>query len=204
MPRKPIHLTPAGAPTSRDLLWAEMRRRRRFTMAEIASATGVKHSTAQDFFRGLVVVGYLAPDGEVPSPLATSPQFSMRTVYLLVRDCGVDAPRLRRDGTEYPVSGRERMWRAMRVLGEFSARDLAAHASVGGPEVALAEADTYCKYLRRAGYLLVSGSGAEARFRFIPSRYTGPRPPMIQRVRRIWDPNLGKVVWEAKPKEEAA
>lgn len=204
MPRKPAHLTPAGAPTSRDLLWVEMRRRRRFTMAEIADKVGVERETAKDFFHGLAAAGYLVPDGEEPAPGVHPNKYGSRTIYVLARDCGVDAPRVRRDGTEFPASGRERMWRTMRAMGEFSARDLAAHASAGGAQVAVAEADTYCKYLRRAGYLRVSGSGQEARFRFIPSRYTGPRPPMIQRVRRIWDPNLGKVVWEAKPKEDAA
>lgn len=203
MPRNPVHLTPAGCPTSRDVLWAEARKLKTFTIADLAKAARVKHGTAHEYVRGLVAAGYLELQGKAQAPDASCSRFQ-RNLYRLVHDCGIEAPRVRRDGSELPASGRERMWRTMRVLGDFTVHDLVIHASAGGPAVAHQEAETYCRWLARAGYLRASGKGEAVRFRFIKTRYSGPRPPMIQRVHRLWDPNLGKVVYEARPKERTA
>jgi hypothetical protein len=57
-----------------------------------------------------------------------------------------------------------------------------------------------------AGYLIEIKKGQAqgtsrlpARFRFNPARNTGPRPPMIQRTKAVYDPNLGQVVWQEEP-----
>jgi hypothetical protein len=60
-----------------------------------------------------------------------------------------------------------------------------------------ATAEKYLRHLRDAGYLIqVKGSRSCAvMWRFLPSMHTGPRAPMIQRVKRVWDQNLKKVMW---------
>ncbi len=64
--------------------------------------------------------------------------------------------------------------------------------------VAVQEAAFYCQYLARAGYLVVTAEGGPnraTRFRLLPSRYSGPRAPQIQRIRQVWDANKQEVVW---------
>ena len=52
--------------------------------------------------------------------------------------------------------------------------------------------------LQRAGYLKVAvskGPYRRARYMLIPARNSGPQAPLIQRIKQVYDPNLGKVVW---------
>ncbi len=69
----------------------------------------------------------------------------------------------------------------------------------------------YVGHLFRAGYLievagavyLGVGRGAmQARYRLAPGKYTGPRPPMIQRSKAIYDPNIDQVVWEEVKRDD--
>jgi hypothetical protein len=88
--------------------------------------------------------------------------------------------------------GREQMWQTMRALGSFTVADLFVAASTDDHPVAESEARTYCQMLQRAGYL----SGGAAGYRLV--RYTGPLPPMIQRIKSVYDPNLKEVVWSSE------
>lgn len=97
------------------------------------------------------------------------------------------------------------MWRTMRILKEFSAKDLAIQASTETVKVAEGEAKTYVHYLHKAGYLVIvsphrsgnrSMTGKLARYRLIISKFSGPKPPVIQRIKQVFDPNAGKVVWK--------
>ena len=92
------------------------------------------------------------------------------------------------------------MWRSMRMMAQFTARDLAIHSTTPSVNVSEETAKSYCKMLWRAGFLReirVSRPGRASIFRLI--RNTGPRPPMIQRVKRVFDPNTN-TVW---PVDEA-
>ena len=189
--------------TSREALWAAMRRLGRFTVRQVCEETRLGIHTARDYVRGLEAAGYLRRVGSVRT--RGGPIACRAAVYELVRDVGVEAPRVRKDGTEVTQGrGREQMWRAMKILGEFSARDLAVHASTEAHAVSLEDAKHYIKYLVKAGYLAVvrARKGEPYRYRLLPSKNTGPRAPMIQRVRQVFDPNLGRVVWRSG--EEAA
>jgi hypothetical protein len=112
-------------------------------------------------------------------------------LYRLLRDEGVEAPRVRPDGSRVTMGqGREAMWRTMRILTRpWTPRELAVHASTEEHPVALQEAQDYAQRLCRAGYLHRT---AAQTYRLIPARYTGPQPPRIQRTKAIWDPNLGR------------
>ncbi len=189
MARKPVHLLPAGGLSPQDQIWAALRRLRGGTVRQVASEAGTLRETTRDYLRRLAKAGILTcalAEGE--------------NLYALARDPGVETPRLREDGSPSTSGlGREAMWRTMRVLKEFGAADLLAHARAAGLRVAEAEAVTYCIWLCRAGYLMRQNKPGDApRWRLVPARYTGPRPPMIQRIRQVYDPNLGQVVWSAK------
>ncbi|MDA8230376.1 MAG: hypothetical protein M0006_03465 [Magnetospirillum sp.] len=196
MARKPVHLAQAGGkPQGRQAIWEEIRRQRDgFAVASIADATDIHPTTIRSYLTGLEAAGYIRRAvGGAPS-------------WTLSRDIGVEAPRVTKDGK--PViqgSAREQMWRTMRMLsGDWSWRDLAIAASTEEAPVNPGDAADYCVNLCRAGYLhLVTpgkgtgNAGIPARYRFVRSKYTGPKPPMVQRVKSVYDPNLRRVVWFA-------
>lgn len=184
MPPKPIDRRKPLE--SREATWELIRAKRTFTARELWQELKLAKSSIQDYLVGLTRAGYLSTE-EIPSGTSTP---ALR--YTLQRDPGPEPPRVRRDGTEVTQGrGRIQMWRAMRVLGQFTLRDLVVHAATEEHQVAEIEAKSYCYFLTRAGYLIKRGDLYTAR----RDRYTGPRPPMIQRIKQVFDPNLGKVVW---------
>ena len=58
--------------------------------------------------------------------------------------------------------------------------------------VGVAEAAEYCRYLHMAGYLTKRGGA----YQMHATAFTGPHAPMIQRTRRVWDPNRNEVRWQ--------
>ncbi|MCA1909232.1 MAG: hypothetical protein LDL39_12815 [Magnetospirillum sp.] len=191
--RKPVHLTSGRKSTGRQAMWEEMRRQGKpFTARIIAHAIKANPDTVKSYLQGLVAANYVSKDG---------------TEYTLVKDVGIEAPRVTKDGQ--PVTqgaAREQMWRSMRMMrGQFDFRELATLASTETVPVAETDATDYLQHLANAGYLQVTVKGAPgkpAKYRFIPSKNTGPRPPMIQRIKSVYDPNLRQVVWHAEVKDE--
>jgi len=179
---------------TRDAIWAAIRRLRSFNLAELRAETRCSAEQVRDYVTGLTAAGYLTSEGGHGAGY-----------FHLVKDRGVDAPRVRKDGSEITMGkSREQMWLVMKILGEFSATDLAFNASTEEVKVSEEDARNYLMYLHKASYLAMvakgkpgnrKGGGILARYRLIPSMYTGPRPPMVQRVKQVYDPNLKKVVW---------
>lgn len=156
-------------------------------------------STIREYLAALHKAGYLE--------IISQGTRGEANTYRLVDDCGVEAPRLRKDGT--PVTqgnGRQQMWNAMRIIKQFTPVDLAFNASTDDLRVSEADARSYCSALHKAGYLRVAaphkngrcgkpGSGKMTTYLLIPAMWTGPQPPQIQRTKQIYDPNLKKIVW---------
>jgi len=186
MSQKPIDQRSPLA--SRDALWAAIRRLKIFRYDEVRRETGCSRSTTTVYLAGLTAAGYLQLDAE--------------SRYVLVRDVGVDVPKVNRDGSDnLQGKGREQIWTVLPILKEFSIRDVALHASTEIVPVSESTVKEYLKYLHKAGYLRASresrpgNAGQPIRYRFLQSKYTGPKAPMIQRVRQVFDPNTGKVMW---------
>lgn len=182
MSRKPIN---EQQPTEcRQAIWDEIRRYKNgFSIKDLDIKLAA--SSINDYLMGLFKAEYL----ELVNPSTSSKP----AAYRLIRDIGNDAPRVRRDGT--PVTqgqGRQQMWNAMHILKTFTFTDLAFNASTDDHTVAESEAKTYCAALCRAGYLVTRPEG---RYMLIPSMWTGPHPPQIQRTKQVYDPNLKRVVW---------
>lgn len=186
MSRKPVDQR--NPLQSREAIWQAIRALKDFSPKEVRMETRCSAGQVDDYLKALLAAGLIERlEGE-------------RGRYLLIKDPGAVAPRLRRDGSEVTLGrGREQMWRAMRVLGNFGVRDLVVHATTEEHAVADSEAAHYCQFLAQAGYLKRQGSG----YLFLRSRYSGPRPPMIQRVKQVFDPNLGKVVWSQGGEHDA-
>lgn len=181
--RRPADQSGSG----RDAIWAEIRSRGDavFTVTSLVTACGANQKTCRDYLKGLTAAGYTEQASEPDELPAT---------WRMVRDIGHEAPRVRADGstvTQGKVT--EQLWRGMFILKDFSFRDLIETASVEIPEET---AKAYCKMLLATGYLRVIVKAAPhmgriARYRLI--RNNGPKPPKIQRVKRVYDPNTGEV-----------
>lgn len=190
--RRPADQYKPGA-TPREVVWAELRQRHgrseRIAARDLAKSTGLQPKTVCDYLGCLALSGHLAPIG-ILSPTRLDQE------YELACDTGVEAPRVRRDGsTVEQGGGTEAMWRTMQVLGEFTAEDIAHHATNDRCTVSEAAATSYVSVLARAGYLRIvrPGNGNRAQraiYRLI--QRTGPRPPQVQRVKRVYDPNTGE------------
>lgn len=206
MARKPAQLEMVGGRGPRQRIWEAIRKRRDgFTVTDIERATKIDRFTIHTYVRHLEFGGFLEQADKVDK------LFELKQ-YRLVRDVGVEAPRIDRKGKVIRTTGNENMWRTMRIMGEFTAAELSMRASTAETKVAEATAKKYLQRLSEAGYLSVidkghpyiRGIGAKAaRYRLIQSKYTGPRPPMVQRTRSIYDPNLGKIVWQEEPDHDA-
>ncbi|NOV29205.1 hypothetical protein [Methylomonas sp. ZR1] len=187
--RKPAHLEYAGGKSPRQLIWEQLRHSRNgITLPALVGALpGTIHrDTTRTYVKSLLAGQYLELD-----------DFGL---YKLIKDNGVEAPRVRRDGSEVTL-GREQenVWRSLRAVNHpVNYRELAALASTATHPVTPAFAKDYLANLYKAGYVTRNDSkpfkGA-CKYQLIPSKNTGPRPPMIQRIKQVYDPNLGKVVW---------
>ena len=184
-------LKPAAvALTPRELIWAALRANPDgVTQRKINGLTLVKPGIIRDYVASLLRAGIVGVVAELGP--------GQPREYRLLRDMGVDAPRLKKDGTPLPPPGRSRMWQAMPILGTFTARELALAASLPEATVAESEAEYYCRWLEKGRYLRrVSGNGETPRYQSIPARRHGPKAPQILAIRRVFDPNTGEMATE--------
>lgn len=194
---KPLNLRTQGGKTSRQILWEAIRARKVFTLAQLHddSDKEVRIPTALAYVQGLCAAGYVEQidGGKEATGVWKSSTFQLK------KDVGVDHPRITREGKSNTQGrGKENMWIAMKVLGDFTVHELVFNASTEQQSVKLTTANEYVANLVKAGYLRVTqrhGPGRPARYRLLASRNTGPQPPSVQRNKAIYDGNLDKVVW---------
>jgi hypothetical protein len=208
VPRKPAPLELAGGKGARQRIWDLIRacKGREFERLEVIPGD-VPNNTARTYLTGLEKGGYIGLAGERKG----AHKAARVRRYVLLRDEGAEAPRVKRDGT--PVTqglAQEQMWRTLRTLkGDTNAHELAAHASTPAVPVEPVAADSYLRTLRYAGYMACTQEGRPGGRLARPARYrlisnTGPRPPMVCRADAVYDPNLGKTVWIRPVTEEDA
>lgn len=187
MGRKPVDQIAAHPkPQGRDAIWAAIRAQRSFTRRSIRDATDANLRTIGGYFDCLMAAEIISRE--------TNPAGVHE--YTLVRDCGRDAPRLRSDGSEV-TQGRatEQLWRSMNILKRFTIVELVASASTSQCAVSKLYAQDYCRNLVKPGYLKVVVAGDSTRpTLYLLANRTGPKPPQIQRIQQVFDPNLNKVV----------
>lgn len=159
-----------------------------FTLSDIEQRTNVRRDTVRDYVKRLERAGYIEQTGATDAGAL---------VYRLVRNTGAYAPRLQRDGTEVMQgNGQDQMWRAMKMLDRFTARELAVHASTEDVPVKESTAKAYIKHLLKAGYLVDNRQPAPRprTYRLKPSMNTGPLAPQVQRTDYVFDPNRNTVM----------
>ena len=216
MSRKPVTQM-VGGKGPRQLIWEAIREISKHIQAfsETEIRLAIPHdsrpltspSAIADYRKALVAAGIL----EVASkPVLAS---HVPGTYRLIRDEGLEAPRIRKDGTRVTQGlAQEQMWRTLRMMkGDTNTRELAAHASTQAISVSEQAAKLYLEMLAKAEYLVLAKEGKgtgkggiQARYRMKPSRNTGPRPPMICRTKVVYDPNEDKIVWAPRVTDEDA
>lgn len=181
------------AKDNRQLVWDVMRDafekgRAWMTLTVISDRSKVHRKTTSDYLTCLVAGGYAEHrDDEVLGC----------AVWRLTRDGGHHAPRLRKDGSAVTQgAGVANIWRSMRMLSKFSTVDIALHSSTPSAPVSETTVRSYCTMLLATGYLRVVQKadpvkGRKAVYRLV--RNDGPKPPQIQRVKQVFDPNTGVV-----------
>lgn len=201
MSRKPAHLEMIGGKSPRQRVWEAIRKNRdSFTQIDVARASRTGEGIVQDYIKALSKAGFVA----VLSEIVVKKICHQRT-YHLVRDNGLEAPRVTKNGEEVTQGCiNEAMWGTLRRMFKTDAvdyRQLAAFASTASTTVPVASAKVYMQALAAAGYLecvqrSVQGKkAAPARYRLLARMESGARAPMIQRTKRVFDPNWNKVVW---------
>lgn len=211
MARQPITAY-AGGKGPRQRIWEAIRARgeAEWTRYSIARAAGVADTTVTSYCQALEKAGIVAKSGE-----QRINKVAAEVRWRLIRDEGIDAPRLKRDGSRVTNGlAQEQMWRTLRLLaGDLNALELAGHASTAAVPVTVSAAEHYLTWLLAAGYLIrtsagkglgKAGKGVTARYRLNLARNTGPRPPMICRAKVVYDPNEDAVVWAPMVTDEDA
>lgn len=196
--RKPIHLEMRGKKSNRQRIWEAIRAEPNgFNVAGITRRSRTDRTVVNTYLQSLIKGAYIE--------VVSGALFKAQTLRL-INDVGAEAPRLTKHGTlSNSGQGTEAMWRTLRILGELDAHELAEQASTAAPTTP-STAASYLLWLKRAGYIVEvspSKKGQKARYRLAPGKYTGPRPPMIQKVGQVFDPNLGKVVFRQSEPAEA-
>lgn len=180
---------------SRQAIWDIIRAQNgaEFTACTIEMVIHLQQSSIRDYLAGLIKAGFLEsmPSGE---------RFQA-VKYRLIRDNGIEAPRVRKDGSLVTQGmSREQMWRSLWIFAQkgrpFTYRDLTLFASIDSSPVSESDAKSYCYYLHKSGYLVevqAGGPGKLIVYRMPIKRWTGPKPVEVQRTKRCFDPNTGTV-----------
>lgn len=200
MARKPITLELSGGKSQRQRIWTLIREfasREADFCREDVTPGDVPNETAREYLSVLTLAGILGC-----TQIGRAPRVKSR--WKLLRDVGAEAPRINKKG-EIVTQGNinEAMWGAMQALSSFTPRVLATMS--GATENT---AKTYCQMLCHAGYLSLERmgkgkgrGGIATTYRLLRSKITGPRPPMITKLKAVYDPNTHAIVWQQGPDE---
>lgn len=182
-------------PTPREKTWAAIRELRTFTVPDIEHRTRVAEKVIRRYVRCLHAGGYIEIQKEQEQ--GRHGKFAA-TTWRLIKDTGIEAPRLRPNGEEHTDGrGVEQIWRTIRILGRFTPTDVLIQGSTEECQLKRRHVNEYLSTLHKAGYLLCleSARGKCTHYRLVAGKHTGPKPPEIRFRRALYDPNLGKTVW---------
>jgi hypothetical protein len=202
MSRLPAVTELAGGKSQRQRVWEAIRAydtvspHGAFNAEDVSRWSKVELPIVREYLVGLDAAGYLCAASESNG----GTRHGVKKGRFLAKDNGVEAPRVRRDGS--PVTqgrGTQAMWDAITALDTFTHAFLAEIA-----QVKPATAAAYCGFLGRAGYLdLVrlghgTGRGGIASvWRCAWVHRPKPRAPMVTRLKCVYDPNVHAIVWQA-------
>lgn len=179
-----------GPRASRETLWRAIKKKKVFTLSEITRCCDLKKGTISQYLRTWALVGALETKPIASKGTNSQGEGYRRPLrYTLIKDLP-EFPRVRKNGTEIDQGkATQQMWTTMRKLRFFSVSDVHALSSTPRHPVTRRHVAEYMKYLILARYIEYR-SGV-----YYLVKDTGPKAPMIQRIKQVWDPNLKKVMW---------
>lgn len=191
------HLVVQGPKEPRQRIWESIRvLAQGFSVNDIARRSGQSPQSINRYVKALIQAGLVQLVFE-----PTAPRGRDSKVYALLRDEGVDHPRLNPQGQRtYAHLATENIWRSIRILkGDLTLSDLFQTASVGSAALNPSKVRQYVFALVEAGYLERRHNGPQSpdTYSLVRGRNTGPRPPEIRQIDslQIYDPNLSKLVY---------
>lgn len=187
--RKPAH----KALPARQLIWDAVRTRSAvFTCRDLRLETAVEvpAGTIKTYLRALTAAGIVEVSG-------AGERGKPHRYRLVKTNLGGEAPAVRPDGSPSSEGAmREALWRTLKHAGQVGVAELALLASTEEVPVSETAAAVYLRYLARAGYVRARRrKGRLQAFAFVKANDPGPKAPKVQRVRQVYDPNSGRVVW---------
>ncbi|KPN73694.1 hypothetical protein [Neisseria sp. 74A18] len=173
---------------NRQLVWTALRASREswVTLAALSEQADVKSRTVYMYLQALIAAGYVAVETAA----------DRCKLYRLTKDAGVDAPRLRPDGTEATPKNTEIIWRTIKIMHTFTLDSLTAHVRMTH-EVQREWVKKYIISLLAAGYL-----GKRSREDYVLLHNTGSQAPQLLNIREVYDPNLNQIMLREVPDYE--
>lgn len=122
-------------------------------------------------------------------------------LYEVINDCGQQPPQVNSSGVPKKPSGNEIVWRTARILKNFNARQIIASANDGDTMLNERAVRHYLFHLYEAGYITWhNANDTKSLAQYMLTVNTGPKAPAVQRGKKVYDGNLGMVVYDpAKP-----
>lgn len=190
--------------TPRQRVWLAIRdNAEEFTIQQVADLGSMKYDSARDFLTGLKRAGIIE---EIRRERKQYSGSHIQTIFFkLANDMGYTAPSVDRNGnllTPRPVN--KAMWNTLRITKQaMNANELAALSSNDELKVSIDTADRYLRLLHEAGYLKVMQEShhavRKAKYMLLPHMNTGAKPPQVQRVKQVFDPNLNETMYSERP-----
>lgn len=214
--RKPADQEVVGGVLLRQRVYNAMREHAPgwLTVTEIASRAHAHPAAVESYVHALRLAGLAESLEDAEARWAREhlqPYMSLALgdeSYRLTSDTGAEAPQVTKGGAIIEgLTAQEAIWKAARVFRRFTWSDIAAAVSSDERPVAPATVKAYLSDLHAAGYLSkaqVSRPGMPTAWQLRSDRDTGPRAPMVQRTKQVFDPNLGKVVHRVTDAEPIA
>ncbi|MHA3079522.1 hypothetical protein [Acinetobacter sp. ANC 5502] len=198
--------TPYESPRQR--VWNSIRKNReKFTIAQVAEDGNTVYESARGFVSQLAKAGIVKILDE--KPIHHENCLVKQRTYQLIKDIGYTYPTMTKSGELIiGVSGNKAMWNTLRITKQpINADELAAISSNDTLTIEVTTANNYLMLLHKAGYLKRTKEpnrniGGKAKYLLLPDMNTGPKPPQVQRVKHVFDPNINQVMFAERPELE--
>lgn len=173
----------------REQVWDILRQGKGVTTTEICEQVNEANRKQIEYWlKGWIAGGYIKVIG-------------LKRPYqnLIIRDIGQEPPRVDSLGKPIAMPLNESVWRAMRIQKTFNARQLVASTSA---VLHINTVRTYLRQLAMAGYLkeVCVEQGLLTTYQLMEN--TGCKPPQILRGKKVFDQNLGIIVYDPKPQNQ--
>ena len=187
---------PRGQQAYWDIIRTVGVRGQSFTLPQVCEMVEDHSASVRDYVRRLVKAKYIKKTITAKQP----------DQFVILRAV-INAPSIRRDGTECAPTINSLMWRTMQLRSIFDADFLVAAAKEQKIELAVNTANKYLLALWHAGYLMVAKKhsvGKRACYQFKYGMKTGELAPQIMRKKIVWDRNLCQIMGDDEFQEVAA